>query len=188
MIPPLVVLDASGPLARVLSEPEAPMMAAATARWSRTGARILVPDHFWLEITNPLIRRHRWSTAEVAAALRELDALSPEVVAADRPLLLLATELAEQHGLTTYDAMYAALAQVTGATLATFDRALRRAFPSLLEPGFGEIPPLGVHEAAVPYRADRPERPAGWTDWSEVGRYLGVLRRRAIADAEAGRP
>lgn len=188
MSTPPVVVDASGPLAWLLDQDERPIFVLGLRRWASRGVRLLVPEHFWLEITNPLIRRHGWSTAEVAAGLRELDALTLQVVTPDRPLLLLATELAERHGLTTYDAMYGALAEVTGATLATFDRELRRAFPSQLEPGFGEAPPLGVHEAPAPYRTERPDRPAGWTDWSEIGSYLGVLRRRAIAEAEGRRP
>jgi predicted nucleic acid-binding protein len=179
-----VIVDASGPLALVLGQPEAPAMLAAWDRWSMVGTRVLVPDHFWLEITNPLLRRHRWSAAKVAEALQQLEMLSAQIVPVDRPILLLAVDMAERHGLTTYDATYAALAQVTGGTLATFDRALRQAVPDLLEPGFGDPPARRVNEEVGRYGSE-PARPA--PDRSSIGSYLGVLRRRALADAEAGR-
>jgi predicted nucleic acid-binding protein len=179
--PPPVILDASGPLALVLKQAEAPMMLAAEDRWTINGTQLIVPDHFWLEIANPLIRRHGWTSTALMAALREIDGLAPQTVAMDRPLLLLSVELAERHRLSAYDAAYAALAQITGATLATFDLALRAAFPSLLEPGFGPIPPLGVNEPNAPYGDDKP---IGWADWSEIGSYLGVLRRRALDETE----
>jgi len=182
---PPVILDASGPLARLLREPERPLMVEATRVWVAAGRRILVPDHFWLEIANPLLRRHRWTIEQVLAALRDIDALQAQTITADRPLLLLAVDLAERHRLSMYDAMYAALVQVTGGTLATFDRALREAFPELLEPGFGEIPPRRVNDARVAYADDR--RVPG-VDWSEIGSYLGVLRRRAREELDAPAP
>lgn len=175
MTPPPIILDASGPLATLLDEPEAPLMIAATERWSASGTRILVPDHFWLEITNPLLRRHRWTSDAVMAGLRDVDALQPQTITVDRPILLLAVDLAERYRLSTYDATYAALAQVTGGTLATFDQALRQAVPDLLEPGFGDPPERRVNDGDAPYG----EHPVAWPDWSGIGSYLGVLRRRA---------
>lgn len=159
-------------------------MLAAWDRWTTLGTRVLVPDHFWLEITNPLIRRHGWSGGMVVEALHQLESLSAEIIPVDRPLLLLAVELAERHRLSTYDATYAALAQVTGGTLATFDQALRNAVPELLEPGFGDLPQRRVNDEVAPYGA-ADERPGA--DWSAIGSYLGVLRRRALAEAEAPR-
>jgi len=175
MTPPPVIVDASGPLALLLDQEEAPLMLAASRRWVRTGMRILVPDHFWLEITNPLLRRHRWTSDAVMAGLRDIDSLQPQTITIDRPMLLLAVDLAERYRLSTYDATYAALAQVTGGTLATFDQALRQAVPDLLESGFGEIPVRRVNDGDAPYG----EHPVAWPDWSEIGSYLGVLRRRA---------
>lgn len=150
-------------------------MIAATERWSASGTKILVPDHFWLEITNPLLRRHRWTSDAVMAGLRDVDALQPQTVTVDRPILLLAIDLAERFRLSTYDATYAALAQVTDGTLATFDQALRQVVPELLEPGFGDPPARRVNDGS----AASVEHPVAWPDWSEIGSYLGVLRRRA---------
>jgi len=160
----------------ILDEPDASLVIAATERWSASGTRILVPGHFWLEITHPLLRRYRWTSHQMLAGLRDIDALQPQTIPIDRPILLLAMDLAERHRLSMYDATSAALAQVTGGTLATFDLALRQAFPELLEPGFGEIPPRRVNDARAAYGDDRP---VAGVDWSEIGSYLGVLRRRA---------
>ncbi len=175
MTRPPVVLDASGPMAWLLRQAERPLMIAAMRSWAATDTRVLVPDHFWLEVSNPLMRRHGWTSDAVMAGLRDIDAISPQTITVDRPVLLLALDLAERHRLTTYDASYAALAQVTGGTLATFDQALREAVPDLLEPGFGEIPVRRVNDGDAAYG----EHPVAWPDWSGIGSYLGVLRRRA---------
>lgn len=177
-----VIVDASGPLALLLEQREAPLMLAAWDRWANLGTRVLVPDHFWLEVTNPLIRRHGWSAVMVADALHQLEALSAQIIPVDRPMLLLAVDMAERYGLSTYDATYAALAQVTGGTLATFDQALRNAVPELLEPGFGDPPQRRVNDESAAYGPT----PREGADWSAIGSYLGVLRRRALAEAEAG--
>lgn len=184
MTPRPVIMDASGPLTLLLDQEEAPLMLAAARRWARADTRILVPDHFWLEITHPLIRRHRWTSERVISGLAAIDDIGPQTIPIDRPIPLLAVDLADRYRLSTYDATYAALAQVTGGTLATFDRALRQAVPDLLEPGFGEPPARRVNEGVASYGTDA-ERPA--PDWSSIGSYLGVLRRRALADAETGR-
>lgn len=172
---PPVILDASAPLALLLDQADGPLMLTAARRWALDGTAILVPEHFWLEITHPLLRRHRWTSDAVMAALRDVDALGPQTVPIDRPILLLAVDLAERYRLSAYDATYAALAQVTGGTLATFDGELRQAVPELLEPGFGEIPARRVHDGDGSYG----EHPVAWPDWSGIGSYLGVLRRRA---------
>lgn len=180
----LVVTDASILLAQLLREPERALVVSAARRWLTSGTRLLAPDHLWLEVTHPLVRRYGWTTEDVVEGLRELDVLSITTIPTDRVTLLLATRLAETHRLSLYDAMYAALAQVTGGTLATFDQALRNALPELLEPGFGDPPQRRVNDVMAPSdAADR--RPA--PDRSGLGSYLGVLRRRALADAEAGR-
>lgn len=181
MTTPPVIVDASGPLALLLDQEEAPLMLAASRRWVRTGVRILVPDHFWLEVTHPLLRRHRWTSDQVLTGLRDIDGLQLRTIPIDRPILLLAVDLAERYRLSTYDATYAALAQVTGGMLATFDEALRQAVPDLLEPGFGDPPVRRVNDGDAPYG----EHPVAWPDWSEIGSYLGVLRRRAREELAA---
>jgi predicted nucleic acid-binding protein len=180
----VVVTDASILLAQLLREPERSLVVAAGRRWLASGTRLVAPDHLWLEVTHPLVRRYGWSTEEVVEGLRELDILSIATIPTDRVTLLVATSLAETHRLSAYDAMYAAVAQVTGGRLATFDQQLRSAVPELLEPGFGEAPARRVNDDRLPYGTEPTGRA---TDLSPLGSYLGVLRRRALADAEAGR-
>jgi predicted nucleic acid-binding protein len=79
------------------------------------------------EVGNALMRGRAGASAEQAAivleALGEVCAtLSPAAANFSR-----ATELAEQHDLTLYDATYAAVAEAHEAELATLDKALLRA-------------------------------------------------------------
>lgn len=76
------------------------------------------------EVGNALLRGRAGASAEQAAVV--LDALG-EVCATVNPTAAdfrRATELAERHGLTLYDATYAAVAESRGAELATLDKAL----------------------------------------------------------------
>jgi predicted nucleic acid-binding protein len=96
-------------------------------------AALSVLDLTAYEVGNALMRgRAAASAAQVATVL---DALA-EVCPALRPNpeeLRLATELASRHGLTLYDAAYAAVAESRKATLATVDR-------ELLDAGLGSRP------------------------------------------------
>ncbi len=85
------------------------------------------------EVGNALMRGRAGASAEQAATV--LEALA-EVCPAVRPSpeeLRLASELAERHDLTLYDAAYAAVAQSRVAKLATLDSAL-------LDAGLGTRP------------------------------------------------
>lgn len=85
------------------------------------------------EVGNALMRGRAGASAEQAATV--LEALG-EVCPAVRPSpeeLRLASELAERHNLTLYDAAYAAVAQSRVAKLATLDSAL-------LDAGLGTRP------------------------------------------------
>jgi hypothetical protein len=100
----------------------------------------------------------------------------------DRPLLLLAVDLMERHGLTPYDAAFLALCQSLSATLATLDNDLRRAAGDLAEGGsWPDDSPLG-HRIAEPIAAYEGERTVTWPRWSGAGSYLGSLRRRVTAE------
>ena len=79
------------------------------------------------EIGDALLRGRAGASAEQVASV--LDALA-EVCAMVSPSgeeFRRASELAEQHGLTLYDAAYAAVAESHDAELVTLDRALLRA-------------------------------------------------------------
>ncbi len=76
------------------------------------------------EVGNALLRgRARASAGQTATVLEALAEICP-AVRPDAAQLRLASQLAEQHALTLYDAVYAAVARTRGATLVTLDRAL----------------------------------------------------------------
>src|SRR6185369_14307588 len=85
------------------------------------------------EVGNALMRGRAGATAEQAATV--VEALV-EICPAARPSaeeMRVAAQLAERHGLTLYDAAYAAVAMSRSAELVTLDRAL-------LDAGFGSKP------------------------------------------------
>ncbi len=181
-----IVFDASVGLALVRAEPSSTRIAALMDTWAREKRELIVPDHFWLEVSNSLGRRHGWSSARTFEALHELDEFRITTVAVDRALLLLTVDRMEQFTLSSYDAAYLALADVAGARFATQDRRLLQAAGSMGIDLNGESsgPGQRLSEDRVPYgRAD--ERPVTWPQWSGAGSYLGTLRRRAIESAEA---
>src|SRR6266480_7021621 len=77
------------------------------------------------ELGNVLLRALRWRAADVADQLDDLRAICSVVpigAADQRP----AAQLAEEHGLTFYDAVYAAAARSRGSVLATADKGVAR--------------------------------------------------------------
>lgn len=171
-----IVLDASAALALLRAEPAGETVAAVLRGHAAEGGEIQVPDHFWLEIVNVLVRRYGNSPALVAEAIRELDELGLQTVEIDRPLLLLALDRMAAHELSVYDAAYLALAEAVDARLLTLDASLgaaaaatERAIPR--PPGA----PDGTTERPAPYRA------APLSAWSGFGAYLADLRWKAEA-------
>jgi predicted nucleic acid-binding protein len=173
-----IVLDASAGVPLVRAEPESARWRAITARWLHEGRPIVVPVHFWLELANTLVRRHRFSSASVLEALHVLDDLVTETVEVSRPTLLLAIDRAERFGLSVHDAAYLALAEVLDAELATMDRALEiAAGPRLVQRADHR---RRLSEAAAPYRS--PNR-VTWPDYAGAASYLASLRAR-LREAE----
>ena len=103
-----------------------PARALVAAHGARTVA-LRVLDLTAYEVGNALLRGRARATADqVATVLEALDAVCPAVPPnADERRL--GAELAARHGLTFYDAAYAAVAKNRGATLATLDGALLKA-------------------------------------------------------------
>jgi predicted nucleic acid-binding protein len=96
--------------------------------WIVSGDLVLVPPHFPAEVANGLLRGTTIkSTHHVIALVRELYASGFEV--ADRGLRGIegAIRLADDHGLSVYDAAYLDLAIDVDGELATDDRQLRAA-------------------------------------------------------------
>lgn len=130
-----------------------------------------MPDHFWLEIANVLLRRYGHTPAEVAEAFQALDALEPVTCPIDRPLGLLALEPMAAQGLTAYDAAYLALARVSEADLVTLDVVLAAAAGPLDALGTAD-PGHRSAEARAPFGAE-----ATLASLAGFGAYLTRLRQ-----------
>ena len=88
---------------------------------------LVVLDLTPYEVGNALLRsRARVSADRVAVVLDALAGICPQV-APDNDELREAASLAERHGLTLYDAAYAAVARARKAELVTLDEALLKA-------------------------------------------------------------
>lgn len=165
-----VVVDASIGIAMVRDEPGGAAAKAAIQAWKRAGRRLVVPSHFWLEIANSLMRRHRWPGTEVLGAIYDLDRSRFQTIRSDRANLLLALDGAERYGLSMYDAAYLALADSIDGEVLTFDQALK------IAAGDRAIT-LGhqLSETQVVY-----ERDVTWPNYKGASAYLAKLRAEAL--------
>jgi predicted nucleic acid-binding protein len=171
-MPERLVLDASAALAFLRNEPRRAEVAELLARHLAAGGAVMVPEIFWLEVTNVLVRRHMLSFDDVLAALRNLDEFGIETVAGDRSLTILGLDLMVTHGLSAYDAAYLALAIAEDARLLTVDTRLDRAAGG--RSALGHSP--GVHETPAPYGSAAVADPL-----ATHGAFLAELRRQAEA-------
>ena len=169
-----IVVDASIAIAILLDEPGGSDAEAVITRQTRAGGRVVVPSHFWLEATNPLITRHRWSGADVLQAMHTLDALRFETIELDRALLVLTLDGSERHRLTMYDAMYRALANSLDGSLLTLDAALRAAGgPRVISVG-----PLRLSETQAAY-----DHAVTWPNYKGASAFLAKLRAEAAGQS-----
>jgi predicted nucleic acid-binding protein len=130
-----VVSDASVALKWFHAEGEKEVDAARALleHYARQEVALQVLDLTPYEVGNALLRGRAAITADrVAIVLEALAEICPQVSPSTAELRT-AAELAEQHGLTLYDAAYAAVARARGAELVTLDRAL-------LQSGLGRTP------------------------------------------------
>ena len=81
------------------------------------------PTHLRLEVMNALWSHHA-SAQQITRALSALRRLHITLVEPDEALLVHAAELSVQHKITTYDAVFAALAERLRCELVTDDHAL----------------------------------------------------------------
>jgi predicted nucleic acid-binding protein len=101
--------------------------------YGRQAIRLVVLDLTPYEVGNALLRgRARVAADRVAVVLEALADICPQVAASKHELREAAT-LAERHGLTLYDAAYAAVARTRKAELVTLGEAL-------LQSGLGRRP------------------------------------------------
>jgi predicted nucleic acid-binding protein len=168
-----VVLDASAALAILRAEPSA----QAVRRAIPAEERLIVPELFWLEVTNALARRFGWEGEAIVEAVRELDELGLASVPIPRAVLLAAIDIVDRHALTAYDALYLALAESENARLLTLDAQLAAAAgPRAIR--IEGIDPRRLAEAPAGYRRD----PINWT---RFGPYLARLRAESRGEARA---
>ena len=171
-----VVLDASAAIAMIRREPAGPIVLEVLRASAAMNARLLVPDAFWLELVNVLVRRYSLRSKEVLEAVRDMDDFGLESIRIDRPLLLVAIDLQSRYGLSAYDAIYLALAEAEDARLLTLDRGLATAAGSRAV----DLPGLGEKRLS--------EEPATYgepIDWAEFGPYLARLRAEARETVES---
>jgi len=117
-----VVLDASAALEVVLRRPRA----AVLIGFLDAAESVSAPDLFVAEVTNALwkhVRAGDLTHDEAREALKDTLQL-PESFAPSWELASEALDLATKHGHPAYDAIYAALARRTTATVCTLDRRL----------------------------------------------------------------
>jgi predicted nucleic acid-binding protein len=125
-----LVLDVSSTISFLIKDEFSPYAMRALGA-SRAASSVVVPTHFWIEVSNALLmaeRRNRASPAEISHAFHLVFGLH---VSTDgetaRRCQFETLSLARQYNLTIYDAAYLELAMRRGATLATVDKDLVRA-------------------------------------------------------------
>jgi predicted nucleic acid-binding protein len=90
-------------------------------------------DLTYYEVANAMMRRHG-AVSPVLAAIRAVRSDCEErLVAVNPDLLAEATEMALEHGLSSYDAAYVAAARLNDWTLVSLDA-------DLVSPGFAVLP------------------------------------------------
>lgn len=159
-----IVIDASAALSLVRGEPSRATVARAIGR---AGSRpLVVPEVFWVEVVNALVRRHGLAMDAVLGAIAELDGLGLRTVQLGRGGLLDSVALMIEHRLTAYDASYLALSHAVNADLLTLDRQLAEAAGDRAV----RLDPNEVREPRGQYRLEP------WITWDGAPAYLAAVR------------
>jgi predicted nucleic acid-binding protein len=126
---PKLVVDSSVAVKWFLSEAEQSVDVALAVldRHLDGEVALIAPDIIVLEVINALARRGV-SESDLGAAARSLLELHVELVPVSE-LVIEAATLASEHGMTAYDAAFAALAVREGIALLTADRRLADVAP-----------------------------------------------------------
>jgi predicted nucleic acid-binding protein len=137
------VIDASATLPWCSAD-EATAATNAVLIGLRTGDEAIVPAHWPLEVGNALmiaVRRQRIPLDDANQFLLDLEFLPIRVEAATKNRVRAGVfPLAQQYGLTVYDAAYLELAQREGFSLMTLDHDLRKAAAAAGVPLVGPQP------------------------------------------------
>ena len=123
-IPTPVVVDASVAFEFLNGEPR---WVEAFDNWSIDDRLLMAPALFLAEVANGHLRGHGTAADEIARRLNRLVDTGVEITDRGLPGLVEAIGLADQHGLTVYDALYLQLALDVDANLATLDDDLQKA-------------------------------------------------------------
>ena len=149
-----VVCDASVALAWIQGETGPPWLAEVRDGIVDGSIEVVVPGLFWLEVGNALSRRADLSDEQALEGLIRLQAFGFATLEPDQALHLRSVQLARTHDLTTFDALYLALAASIDVRLATLDRRLAAAAAREGR----EHPPVrrrAVRERPVAYEIDQ---------------------------------
>jgi predicted nucleic acid-binding protein len=176
---PVVVCDASVALAW-LQEESVPAWVPGfwdAVAHGRVGVR--VPTIFWLEVGNRLVRRVDMADEQVLEAIVRLEDLGFQTIDMDRPLRLTAVHLARQFRLSTYDALYLALADTSDLPLAALDGRLVTAAAALGR-RYDADPRSAIGETDVSYGTGHT---ADLMSLAALGAYLAELRPEIVTGA-----
>ncbi len=119
------VIDASALAALLFSEPEAQAVVDSIGRDTLAAPRLLA-----VELASVCYKKLKQYPKQRTALLAGYDLLDRMAIEWVDPALRPVIELAEQTGLTVYDAMYLELARELNAELITLDQDLARAHRS----------------------------------------------------------
>jgi len=163
-----LVLDASAALTLLRHEPGQGEVRQHLRDQVLSGAPILVPTLFWLEVVNVLTHRYRYPLDAVVEAVYELEQAGVRTAEVGRPGVLGVIDVIGRSALTAYDAAYLVLAESTDAHLLTADAALAAAAGDRATLVVGGK----VGEGAAPYVTH-----GSWARWKGAAAHLGELRR-----------
>jgi predicted nucleic acid-binding protein len=135
----LVVLDASAALALLLAEAEGSAVEEIVKATISIDGQIFVPGLFWCELGNALLMAERQNRLDAHASTTALSSFAhlPIVTHQDSDIATLnrIIALAQETGLTFYDATYLELALRYEAPLKSFDTHLtnlQASYPSII--------------------------------------------------------
>jgi predicted nucleic acid-binding protein len=163
-------IDASVVLAWLLDEPRPGWVDEVVAATRAGRLKLVAPSLMWLEVGNRLARIRDAHGEFALEALIRAEIVGVDEVELARPLRLRTLQLASDHGLSTYDAAYLAVAEATRAPLLTLDGQLEQAAGVL---GLGsERGPRKISQAPARYG----HRPVDRTSIAALGAALAEMR------------
>lgn len=118
------VVDASVVMKWFITEPDSGKALVFRERQLSGDIDLAAPDLLLYEVAHVLVRKKGFHTLEAQDAIDCLLGVGIDIVVPDRDLVCDAIRLANESGLSVYDACYAALAAQQGAELVTSDKQL----------------------------------------------------------------